>query len=65
MNTADSKGGAERIVLNLHSYYSKLGHESYVAVDRKSSNDDSILQIPWIAPAKLHWGRSIDLDWRG
>ncbi len=46
MNTADSKGGAERIVLNLHSCYKRLGHESYVAVGRKSSDDGSILQIP-------------------
>jgi glycosyltransferase involved in cell wall biosynthesis len=60
VSTADVLGGAERIAWNLFETYRARGHESYLAVGRKSSHDSAVLRIandvargPW---GRFWWG---------
>jgi glycosyltransferase involved in cell wall biosynthesis len=46
VSTSDFAGGAERSALNLHEAFQNMGHESWLAVGHKRSNQAGILQIP-------------------
>lgn len=46
VSTFDLAGGAERIAWQLHRAYQGLGHDSWLAVGAKSSNDPCIFAIP-------------------
>jgi len=45
VNTADTGGGAERVVYNLLQAYSDLGHNSWLAVGAKRSNHSAVFEI--------------------
>lgn len=46
VNTADRGGGAEGSAWNLFRAYRERGHESWMAVGRKDSDDPHIVEIP-------------------
>lgn len=56
VSTADLGGGAERMALNLHERYIARGHDASLAVGRKSSHDQQIVQIP-NAQMRSIWAR--------
>ncbi len=45
VNTADLRGGAETVARNLHRAYRYKGHESWMAVGHKYTDDPNILAI--------------------
>ena len=56
VSTADVLGGAERIAWNLFETYRARGHDSYLAVGRKSSGDSAVLHMANDS-AGGRWGR--------
>lgn len=46
VHTADSGGGAELCVVDLHQSLQNAGHESRIFVGRKESNDSKVVEIP-------------------
>lgn len=46
VNFLDTMGGAARIAWDLFRGYQERGHESYLAVGRKSSNEKNVIEIP-------------------
>jgi glycosyltransferase involved in cell wall biosynthesis len=46
ISTADIRGGAEKIAWNLSTKYRDRGHDSYLAVGEKHSNDPNVLILP-------------------
>lgn len=46
VNTYDIAGGAEKIAWDLFSSYRALGHQSWLAVGTKKSQDQNLLRIP-------------------
>mgnify|MGYP002623281004 FL=1 len=60
VSTADILGGAESIARNLHLAYRQAGHDAYLAVGRKRSDDHNTFRIPNEAATgrwrKLWWG---------
>jgi len=45
ISTSDRLGGAERVAWDLFRTYRAMGHESRLAVGRKRSNDDGVIEI--------------------
>ncbi|MBU6482633.1 MAG: glycosyltransferase [Nitrospirae bacterium] len=56
VSTADHSGGAERSAWNLFQVYRDRGHESWLAVGRKYSDDPDVIVIPNQRRQNL-WGR--------
>src|SRR5450756_184433 len=46
VSTKDIGGGAEKVAWNLFDSYKRRGHNSWLAVGLKRSNDPSIIRIP-------------------
>ena len=46
VSPADIGGGAEKVALDLHEQYLKRGIDSWLAVGRKTSTHDRVLEIP-------------------
>jgi glycosyltransferase involved in cell wall biosynthesis len=46
VNTRDHRGGAERVVWNLHQAYRRRGINTWLAVGRKFSDDPGVVTIP-------------------
>jgi glycosyltransferase involved in cell wall biosynthesis len=46
VNTADLGGGAEKVAWELLQAYRKRGHDSWLAVGRKSTDDPQVVKIP-------------------
>lgn len=46
MNSHDCGGGAESVALQLHREYLKAGHDAWLAVGNRRSNDDRVVTIP-------------------
>jgi glycosyltransferase involved in cell wall biosynthesis len=46
VNTADDRGGAEKISRDLHRAYRALGHRSWLIVRSKFSDDPDVLSMP-------------------
>ena len=57
VSTADIGGGAERVAWNLFQSYKSRGHDSWLAVGRKLTNDCNVLEI---RNGELHgsWSRA-------
>lgn len=56
VNTADRGGGAEGSAWNLFVRYRQAGHQSWLAVGRKYSDDPDVLEIPR-GEVDSRWGR--------
>jgi len=54
VNTFDVGGGAEKIALSLHHAYSRLGHSARLAVGRKISEGEGIIEIPRSGKWRAH-----------
>lgn len=50
VSTSDIGGGAGKVAFSLHKLYRKLGHESYLIVGRKKSDDPYVISI---SPSKF------------
>ncbi len=46
LSTCDKAGGAEKVAYDLFQAYSRRGHESYMAVAGKKTDDNNVLEIP-------------------
>jgi glycosyltransferase involved in cell wall biosynthesis len=57
VSTTDRGGGAEGSAWNLFQAYRALGHDSWLAVGYKYSDDPNVLQIPKDA-CQSRWGRA-------
>ena len=60
VNTTDIGGGAEGSAWNLCRAFRERGHESWVAVGRKRSDDPNVLEIP-VLPLPTLWGKTLQL----
>jgi len=63
VNTADDRGGAEKISWHLHRAYRERGHRSWLVVRRKFSNDPDVLVMPndrYRSAAARFWIRTGD-----
>ena len=56
VSTSDLAGGAEGSAWNLFQAYRKRGHDSWLAVGHKRSNDSDVLEIP-NDEYRNHWAR--------
>lgn len=53
VNTLDLGGGAEQIARDLLQAYQAAGHQSWLAVGQKRSQDNAVIQIPIVADDSL------------
>lgn len=57
VNTLDQGGGAEQIAKNLLQAYQSAGHQAWLAVGQKRSQDGAVMQIPILSDDSL-WAQA-------
>lgn len=54
VNSVDTVGGAARIAWTLHQAFLQKGHQSWMVVDRKYSEDQHVYTFPTLRPPSRH-----------